>query len=282
MRKFFKRVTKAVSGDSHRRSLDPTELTEAVLDAAYDDGKAWDDLLELPNSYEIQIPRREWESYYGNRISQTEERLSRALVQFASEIGATMEDPEVSIMVDATMHEGSVAVNAAFTQPNNLAATAVYMHDDCRGYGEDELGWMATPSFVEEQVPDETDPAVPEVVPCTPCVEREVAYANVPDGPSFEVFEGSTIGIVRDPSRERPTICLPYSDALHFAAQIQGEFLHDEEGWFFANRGRNGTSVLRGSSFERIEEHPFLLRDNDVLCFGTPDVPALVFHAKVA
>lgn len=279
IKKFFVFIGCILKGDSPKATLEPSELTKAVLDTANENSKDWDDQLDLPNAFEVRIPRDEWDSYYGSRVALTERRLEQSLSKFASEIGACMEKPTVTIIADGALPSGKVRVSASFSTPSEMPGTPVIANCVTDGELAGGAGWACTPvPSTTSALSDASGAADPSI---TPHVAKPTALVCVPGGRSFKVLEGSTIGIVRDPSRACPVIGLPYAESLKTCSQIQGRFVKSDGAWAFVDEGRNGTHVLRGATMTQVEDLPFVLEDDDMLFFGASETPAVTFHTKV-
>ena len=300
IRGLFAYLAGLFGGVESESTLEPSELIESLITCADEHAKRWGDQVDLPNYFEVRLPLIEWDAYYGSRVDQTEARLSRALTDYADQINACMAEPEVVVLVDSGLPCNRVTVSAAFTDSDGQAEWKGDPANDMRGEEEDSFGASrarrdVTPVF--DMWGEREVPADPQVARSTPVLDTlnlrgkpddsdtpvvPTASVCVPNGPSFEVSDGSTIGVYRDDQRELPTIVLPYAEGVRTCSQVQGVFNADDQGWLFTDKGRNGTRVRRGSETQWLDDAPYALKDDDVLFFGGSEVPAVVFHATVA
>lgn len=284
--KIFQALKNFFSGDgASDEALDPSELTRTLLEAAQEKAKRWDDKLDLPNAFDVYMSQYEWDSYFGARVNQTESRLEAALTRFAEESGACMEQPKVTIMIDDDLMGGEVSIEASFTVPcdsgnfDDMDPTPVY-HSFERGQNAsgDVAGWTTTPVFDTSRG---RGPASLVNSSTTPQFRSETraAFVTTPESDRrFDVHDGNTIGLLRDPSREMPTIQLPSSKSLVYCSQVQGEFRLDGDKWSIVDRGLNGMSVQRNREWLQAENKEFVLKDGDSIYCGSTDSPAFVFH----
>jgi hypothetical protein len=256
--------------------LDPMELKRMLLEEAQDKAKHWDDQLDLPNAFDVYMSQREWDGYYGARSSQTESRLEDALARFAEECGATMESPKVTLLVDEGIQGGEVSIDAFFTEPSGEGVTPIITDfGKERGDGGEGASWSTTPVYDASQSAFVDASSTPQFQP-----ENTASVILCEGGRRFDVRDGDTIGVLRDPSREVPSIHLPYSQSLYYCSQVQGEFRNVGDAWSIADKGRNTTRVKRGDEWLQPVGETYALEDGDAIFFGPSDTPAVTFRSN--
>lgn len=267
---------------SQRSALDPSELVNALTKEAMANAKAWEDLTELPNSFEVCVSEADWDEYYGFRVRQNEERLTHALCKFVEEIHAQMEPPVVTLMTEEGIRRGDVRIYASFAAEPIIDVETLRFDDASQtDLGDHASPWSTTPPFSWD---DDVQASTSRITSETPVfVADAVASASiaVPNGPRFDVLDGSTMGIRRDSARQLPTIELPYAPSVGVCSQVQGRFTHKGGQWYLTNCGRNAMRIRRDGKWVEVEDSTALV-DDDKIFVGPSKDPAVVFHCEVA